>query len=82
MACIIHHEFNDMITIFFLFHCIVSIFLGICAILYIKKCSFRKSACPCGQVQTKMYLPEIPVIINSLVSASGQVLMSVPDNPS
>ena len=38
----------------------------------------RKSACPFGQVQTKMYLPESPFFKDSLAGASGLVLMSVP----
>ena len=42
------------------------------------KCS-EKSACPFGQVKTKMYLPESPFFKNSLARASGLVLMSVPD---
>ena len=38
----------------------------------------RKSACPFGQVQTNMYLPESPFFKDSLAGASGLVLMSVP----
>ena len=38
----------------------------------------RKSACPFGQVQTKMYLPKSPIFTDSLARASGLVLMSVP----
>ena len=41
---------------------------------------FKKSACPFGQVQTKMYLLESPFLKNSLAGASGQVLMLVPDD--
>ena len=36
----------------------------------------RKSACPFGQVETKMYLPESHFFKNSLAGASWQVLMS------
>ena len=39
---------------------------------------FKKSACPFGQVQTKMHLPESPFFKDSLVRASREVLMSVP----
>ena len=39
---------------------------------------FRKSACPSGQVKTKMYLPESPFFKKSLTGASRLVLMSVP----
>ena len=39
---------------------------------------FRQSACPFGQVKTKMYLPESPFFKSSLAGASGLVLMSVP----
>ena len=39
---------------------------------------FRKSACPFGQVKTKMHLPEGPFFQKSLAGASGLVLMSVP----
>ena len=39
----------------------------------------EKSACPFGQVKTKMYLPESPFFKNSLARASGLVLMLVPD---
>ena len=39
---------------------------------------FKKSACPFGQVQTKMYLPKSPFFKNSLAWASGQVLMLMP----
>ena len=64
----------------FKFCCIVSIFLGICAIYLHKKCVvLRKSACPFGQVKTKMYLPESPFFKNSLAGASELVLMSNPD---
>ena len=59
--------------------CIVSIFLGICAIFLHKKCVvLRKSACPFGQVKTKMYLPESPFFKNSLARASLLVLMPNP----
>ena len=40
---------------------------------------FEKSACPFGQVKTKMYLPVRPFFKNSLARASRLVLMSVPD---
>ena len=57
----------------------VSISLGICAIFLHKKCLvLRKSACPFGQVKTKIYLPESPFFKNSLAGASGLVLMSNP----
>ena len=46
----------------------------------IKCVVLRKSACPYGQVQTKMYLPESPFFKNSLDGASGQELMSDPTN--
>ena len=63
----------------FKFYCIVSIFLGICAIFLHKKCvALRKSACPLGQVKTKMFLPESPFFKNSLAGASGLILMSHP----
>ena len=63
----------------FKFCCIISIFLGICAIFVHKKCVvIRKSACPFGQVKTKMYLPESPFFKNSLAKASRLVLMSNP----
>ena len=38
----------------------------------------KKSACPFGQVQTNMYLPESPIFKDSLAGASKQALMSVP----
>ena len=58
----------------FKFCCIVSIFLGICAIFLYKKCVvLRKSACPFGQVQTEMYLPKSPFFKNSLAGASTYV---------
>ena len=54
---------------------IVCIFLSIRAIQYKKLCLvFRKSACPFGQVKTKMYLPESPFFKISLNGAS--VLLS------
>ena len=74
------HVFEDLKTNFFsvLLNCL-NIFLGIWAIYYKKIfLMFRKSACPCGQVKTKMYLPESPFFKNSLAGASGLVLMSVP----
>ena len=78
MACIICHGFNDLKTIFF-FCCIVCIFLGIWQIFYIEMCRLlRKSACPLGQVQTKMYLPKSPLFKNSLAEASRQVPLLVP----
>ena len=78
MAYIIYHEFNDLKTIFFLCS-IVCILLGICAIFYIKMCKMlRKSGCPFGQVQNKMYLPESPFFRDSLARASRIVRMSVP----
>ena len=61
----------------FKFCCIVSIFLGICAIFLHKKCVvLRKSACPLGRVKTKMYLPESPFFKNSLAGRSGLVCLS------
>ena len=39
----------------------------------------RKSAGLFGQVETKMYLPEVHFFKNALTGASGQVLMSDPD---
>ena len=60
--------------------CSVSIFLGICAIFLHKKCLvLRKSACPFGQVKTKMYLPGSPFFKNSPAGVRGLVLMSNPD---
>ena len=52
---------------FFLnFVALLSIFLGICAIFLHKKCVvLRKSACPFGQVQTEMYLPESRLVVMS-----------------
>ena len=38
----------------------------------------RRSACPFGQVKTKMYLPESPFFKISLARASGIVLLSNP----
>ena len=38
----------------------------------------RKSGCPFGQGQDKMYLPESPFFKDSLARASRIVLMSVP----
>ena len=80
MACIIYHGFNDLKTIFFLIllHCLhISRYLR--CIFYTKICAlFRKSACPFGQVETKMYLPESHFFKNSLAGASGLVLMSDP----
>ena len=59
------------------FCCIVSIFLGICAVFLHKKWEvLRKSTCPFGQVKTKMYLPESRFFKNSLARASMLVLMS------
>ena len=59
---------------------IVIILLGFCGIFYIKRWVFlRKSACPFGQVQTNMYLPESPFFKNSLAGASGLVLLSNPE---
>ena len=79
MACIIPHGFDYFKPFSFKFCCIVSIFLGICVIFLYKKCvTLRKSACPLGQVQTKMYFPESPFFKNSLAQASGLVLMSKP----
>ena len=64
----------------FKIYCIVSIFLGICAIFLQKKCvALRKSACPLIRAsETKMLLPESPFFKNSLAGASGLVLMSNP----
>ena len=39
---------------------------------------YRKSACPFGQLQTKMHFPESPFFKKSLPGAIGQVLMLVP----
>ena len=62
------------------YHCCISIFLGICAIFIHRKCVvLRKSACPFGQVKTIMYLLESPFFKNSLAEASGLVLMSNPE---
>ena len=73
-ACIIHYGINDLKTISFQFCCIVCIFLDIWVICLV----FRKSACPFGQVKTKIHLPESPFIKNSLARTSKQVLMAVP----
>ena len=75
-----NHGIKDLKTISFKFSCIVYIFLGIWAIHYKNNCLvLRKSACPFGQVKTKMYLPVSPFFKNSLARASGLVLMLMPD---
>ena len=51
-----NHGIKDLKTISFKFSCIVCIFLGIWAIHYKNNCLvLRKSACPFGQVKTKMF---------------------------
>ena len=59
----------------FEFCCIVCIFLGICAIFYVKMCLvFRKSACPLGQVKTYMFLLESPFSKIHLPGQAGKYL--------
>ena len=78
----IFHGFHDLKTLFFpiLLHCLhISRYLR--HIFYTKICGLiRKSACPIGQVETKMYLPESHYFKNSLAGASGLVLISDPVN--
>ena len=63
----------------FKFCCIVSIFLGICAIFLYEKCVvLRKLACPFRLVQIKMYSPKSRFFKNSHAGASRPILMSNP----
>ena len=63
----------------FKFVALLAYFWVFVTFFYIKKCVvLRKPACPFGQVQTTMHLPQRPFFKNSLAGASRLVLMSDP----